>query len=166
VIYGYGFGSPFNRYLTRTNSSGAHTQTLNIGTSIELLGITAAGTTIYVLQKKAGVSSVVRYSGSGTFGSVVGTTNLSGTPKYMFIGSDGGLVICGTKNNKAWMAKYSASNMSLVWEKEYGETSGTTSGISVVQVTGGGYLLTGQHTATGGQKRLYLVKTDVNGNTD
>lgn len=85
--------------------------------------------------------------------------------------SDGGYIIVGSVDGveyspgKLWLLRTDA-NGDTVWTKRYGCGFGEEEGYWVEQTTDGGYIITGTSNPTGGMNnRLWLLKTDANGDT-
>lgn len=84
--------------------------------------------------------------------------------------SDGGYALIGRSlsfgagNFDAWMIKTDASGNKL-WEKTFGDTY-IDEAYFIRQTTDGGYIIGGMTTAFGDAGEGWLIKTDVNGNTE
>jgi len=73
---------------------------------------------------------------------------------------DGGCIFCGEYNSKVCLLKTDASG-SQVWSPKY--FGNNASGSCVLQTDDGGYIITGK-IQIGGNYKVYVVKTDQNGN--
>ena len=83
--------------------------------------------------------------------------------------SDGGFIITGntliTGSQKLFVIKTDAAG-NILWSKGYDNGSDSGNGISVIQTSDSGYCIAGTCVTTGTiLKDIYLVKTDVNGDT-
>lgn len=108
-----------------------------------------------------------------TNGQITGQRNLgqiaSGSVVDL-IAVDGGqqVVVCGTKSNKLYLAKFAISSATFTWETTHNNPAvpaNAVSGYAVFISSDGGYLALGQYN-NAGQKELFLAKTDALGKTD
>lgn len=168
IVNQWTFGGSPSRYLVRATSSGTYAANRNLGSSstIQLYQIFGVDNNVFVWQTNSNVHNIAKYDGSLNPQGSIALSNTTVTK--ILKAADGNIIVCGVKNGSAWLAKYNSSTMSStpIWERNYTETSGTTGGIAVARLVDGGYLLTGLHTSTTNQKRLYLVKTDSQGNAE
>ena len=94
---------------------------------------------------------------------------LSGVARLLQLTTDGGYIIVGDEyySNYVWLIK-TDSNGNEEWNKTFGEEEGNYEGISVQQTTDDGYIILGEERKTidGGVSRVWLIKTDSNGNEE
>lgn len=162
----FGFGGNPSKYLIRCSSSGQYEAIKNLGAGITLEKIVGYGANVFVLQKSStGVFSVYKYD-SGFFNS--GSIALSGiTVSDIIMANDGNLIVCGTKDQTLYLAKFNAANMSAtpLWSNEYPVVGKGVSGNTIVQLADGGYFIAGAANADG-LIQLYLVRTNGSGKVE
>lgn len=92
-------------------------------------------------------------------------TDWTGVRDLVYNASDKTIVVCGTKSNTLYGAKftYTTTSASIKWQFPYNESVGTSSGISVVNTIDGGFLFYGSY-INNALTKPYLVKVDNNGN--
>ncbi|MHC4084613.1 MAG: right-handed parallel beta-helix repeat-containing protein [Planctomycetota bacterium] len=76
--------------------------------------------------------------------------------------SDGSLIIAGVDSGKAYLFKTDSSGNQL-WSKRFGYAY-ENSASAVVETDDGGYIIAGRTETSGGDKDVYLIKTDNSGN--
>ena len=114
----------------------------------------ALKTESYVSELYTGLTRVFGGSSTDRGESVVETT-------------DGGLVVTGYtyssgNSDQVYLLKTDSTG-NVVWEKNFGGTSGDY-GHSVVETVDGGLVVTGYTNSFGNSNQVYLLKTDSNGN--
>jgi hypothetical protein len=133
----------------------------------ELISITTIGGHPIIIGKKGIVK--INPENGGTIGQINLPTNVELVNVEMI--SDNNLLIYGIslENSKksVWLAKYNSTDMTILpdWPKIYSDVNGNVEPVSAVSTLDNGYLITGKYTSNSDLKRLYLIKTDENGNT-
>lgn len=105
--------------------------------------------------------------GINSSGNIAWTHPLTGwtSIRDLVFAPDGTIVVCGTKANALQGAKfsYNTSSASIVWDRTYNESTGSSAGVSVVNTSDGGFLFYGAYT-NNGLTQPYLIKVDNMGN--
>lgn len=162
----WAFGGDPDSYLVKTSSSGAYSTNKNLGIDIQMEQILSVGTASFLLMKDNGTTKVTKYDQSLNAQGSISPSSV--TILQILISNDGNLILSGHKNGSIWMAKYNSSTMSAtpIWEKTYADASGTVSAASLAPTADGGFLITGKFVSGTGQNKLFLIKTDAEGNAD
>ncbi len=102
---------------------------------------------------------------SGTMSWNVQLTDWTTVSDLVYDTGDKTITICGTRDGKMYGARfsYTNSNATLLWEKSFNESVGSSAGLSVGSTYDGGYLFYGSY-VNSGLTLPYLVKVDKMGN--
>lgn len=161
---GFCWGCTQNYYVVILGSGGSFSSKVSLGTTqfTHILRIT--GTNNFLLYNENG-KNIRGINATG--GTVWSDVNVNATfIKKAISLSDGSLILCGSKGNAAYLAKYTSAGK-FVWEKTFSEKTinSITYGVSVEKTADDGFLLTGGYYISGvNETDLYLVKTDKDGN--
>ncbi|MFI5218551.1 MAG: T9SS type A sorting domain-containing protein [Bacteroidia bacterium] len=171
---------PYDVYLIKTNANGDTSWTKTIGG-------TGSETGLSVMQTTDGGYIIIGYSDnfSGTLndiylvktdsdGNVLWAKTFGGTGNEYGLAvqqtNDGGYMIAGWTNSfgngneNVYLIKTNASGDTL-WSKAYNAGVNDSRGYSFRQTNDGGYIITGYTDSFIGNEDIYLIKTDVNGDT-
>ena len=122
----------------------------------------AIGNEVYLIK----TDSIGNLTWSKTYGGITGSANAAGVQQT----DDGGYLITGSSNsfgaggNDVYLIKTNAIGDTL-WTKAYGGTG--NDGGKATQLAKNGYVILGTDSSFGATAgRIYLIKTDSNGNSD
>jgi len=178
VVTGYtdSFGNSGQVYLLKTDSSGNLLWEKNFGGTDNDIGYSVVETSDGGFVVTGGTSSFgngyqVYLLKTDSSGNLLWEKNFGGTDSddgYSVVEtSDGGLVVTGhtLSFGNSWQVYLLKTNSTgdLLWEKFFGGSSDEI-GQCVIETLDGGLVVTGSTSSFGNRQRVYLVKTDSNGN--
>ncbi|MFN0013744.1 MAG: PKD domain-containing protein [Saprospiraceae bacterium] len=153
--------SPAYTHLARCDFNGAITATKQVAQAGVFSQIVALGETSFVLEEG---KTIKKYGADLSETEAYSLENSWNSKTQMIRTADNNLMISQTYNGRILLYKLDQS-LSRLWpaDKLFSETGLITS-YSVVQTADGGYLITAIYTSPQNQKRIYLIRTDANGN--
>ncbi len=174
VVAGYtnSFGNGYELYLLKTDSSGDLLWEKSFGKSSDVYRFSVVETSDGGLVVASTLSShgQVYLLKTDSSGNLLWEKNFGGSSSdsgYSIVETaDGGLVVTGDTssfgNNRQVYLLKTDSNGNLLWEKNFGG-SDNDQGLSVIETSDGGLIVTGLTNSFGDISQVYLLKTDSNG---
>jgi hypothetical protein len=144
------------------SANGGYNDKFNLPLTEVLKIVQLTGDTYVAIGYSGSTPKAVGFNGGGTI-LWPSITLLCTEVADVATAADGNFVVCGTEGNSLYYAKMSASGSTVpIWEKPVSVSGSTLNGTAIIQTSDGGYAVLGKIT-TAGVIKIYLVKTDAQG---